>query len=61
MTWNKIAHYVDETYNAYIDWEEEFFECPVCGEPLYSIDWEPSELLTDVGNFVCPICESVIE
>ena len=59
--WCKIAKYVEKTYNAYVDWDEEFFECPECGEPIYACDWESSELLTDVGNFICPVCESVIE
>ena len=60
-TWTKFAKYVSETYGAYVDWEEEFFECPECGEPIYSCDWGKEDLLTDVGDFFCPVCESVFE
>ena len=61
MTWEKMAKYVEETYGGLVDWEEEFFECPECSDPIYKCDWDSSDLVTDGGDFFCPICESVLE
>lgn len=53
--WEKIAKENQEVYGIYIDWEERFFNCPECGEPIYECDWADSELLPEC----CPICEYV--
>ena len=35
-SWYYVAQYIIEpVYGGYVDWEEEFFECPECGEPIY--------------------------
>ena len=32
-SWYYVAQYIIEpVYGGYVDWEEEFFECPECGE-----------------------------
>lgn len=50
-TWEKAAAWCEETYGTYVDYEEELFECPECGEPIYKVDW------LDYGVWtVCPIC-----
>ena len=50
--WEANAKYVEEVYGAYVDWEERFYECPECGEPVYECDWDVNELT----DFLCPIC-----
>lgn len=52
MTWEKNAEYVNEEYGAFVDWKEEFYLCPGCGEPVYECDWTEEEL----EDFICPIC-----
>ena len=51
--WEKTAKYLENAYGAYVDWEERFYECPSCGEPVYECDWSNSEL----ANYLCPVCE----
>lgn len=51
--WEKRAREVVEVYGGYVDWEERFYECPECGEPIYEYDWTKGEL----NEFICPICE----
>ena len=36
--WEKNAKYVESVFGAYVDWEERFYECPCCGEPVYECD-----------------------
>lgn len=49
--WEANAKYVEEVYTAYVNWEERFYECPECGEPIYECDWDAKELLE-----LCPVC-----
>lgn len=51
-SWSYCAEYCEKTYGAYVDWEEEFFNCPECGEPIYKCDWEDNDTWT-----ICPVCE----
>ena len=53
MKWSECAKMCRKVFGSYIDWEERFFECPECGEPLLEIDWEEHNWET------CPICECV--
>lgn len=49
--WEKMAKYLEDEYGTFVDWDEEFFICAECGEPIYKVDWEDEELLA------CPVCE----
>ncbi len=49
--WERVARQCQEDYGVHIDWEERFFECPECGEPIYECDWYADEL------DICPVCE----
>ena len=51
--WEERAKEVEQVYGSYVDWEERFYECPDCGEPVYECDWSDSAL----EAFICPICE----
>ena len=54
-TWEDAARYCEDTFGVYVDWEERFFDCPECGEPLYYDSW---------GNYpwgTCPVCECVFD
>lgn len=51
--WEQNANFAQETYGAFVDWEERFYICPECGEPVYECDWNMNEL----REFLCPICE----
>lgn len=54
-SWEEVAHYCEDTFGVYVDWEERFFDCPECGEPLYECDW------TDYPFNTCYVCEVVFE
>ena len=43
MAWEKMAHLIEVNYGGHVDWDEEFFECPECGEPIYKCDWQAEE------------------
>ena len=49
--WKQIARYLEDEYGTFVDWDEEFFICPDCGEPIYHVDWDAEEL------HACPVCE----
>lgn len=34
--WEQAAKFCEEIFGAYVDWDEEFFNCPECNEPIYS-------------------------
>ncbi len=51
--WRENAKVAEEVYGSYVNWDEEFYICPECGESVYKIDWGNDEL----ENFMCPICE----
>lgn len=50
--WEINAEIVLTVYSGYVDWDEEFYICPDCGEPVYKCDWNENEL----QNEICPIC-----
>lgn len=52
--WEKNAKRVEEDFGSFVDWEERFYICPECGEPIYECDWTATGL-TDL-EIICPIC-----
>lgn len=50
--WEFNANYVAMTYGSHVDWEERFYICPECGEPIYECDWSNEELAAEL----CPVC-----
>lgn len=51
--WEINAHEVEKDYGCFVDWEERFYVCPACGEPIYECDWPVNEL----EELLCPVCE----
>ena len=37
--WKHAAKYCEDVFGVYVDWDERFFECPECAEPIYESDW----------------------
>ena len=59
-TWYDIARKCEEDYGSYVDYEEGFFVCANCGEPIYECDWSESELRNEDGEYICPVCEEAL-
>lgn len=55
-SWQDVANFVEKDYGGYVDWDEEFFLCPECGEPIYKCDYH----YIDMG-MICPVCEIMVE
>ena len=55
MTWEDAARFCKKTFGVYVDWEERFFICPECDEPVYFIDWK------NHNWECCPVCECIFE
>ena len=55
--WEKNALMAQKDYGIFVDWNERFYLCPDCGEPIYEADWSEEEL----DLFFCPICEGADE
>lgn len=49
MSWESAAHLCEAIYGSYVNWDEEYFLCPECGEIIYSDDFDDFT--------VCPVCE----
>ena len=52
--WNWAAKMVEEEFGGYVNWDEEYFICPECGEVVDSLDWDDDDFSY---NTICPICE----
>lgn len=50
--WKHAAKYCEDVFGAYVDWDERFFECPECAEPIYESDW-----INHDPWHVCPVCD----
>ena len=53
--WERNAREVENVYGGYVDWEERFYHCPYCDEPVLEEDWSEDEL----NIYLCPICEDL--
>lgn len=67
MCWEKLAHEAETVYGCFVDWEERFFICPHCDEPIYEDDWRDEDFSMGrsydphVGlKLYCPVCENII-
>ena len=61
MNWEKMAHLFEINYGSLIDWNDRFFYCPRCHEPVYEDEWDDSDFIDGNDNFICPICESILD
>lgn len=55
--WELNASIAEQLYGSYVDWDERFYHCPECGEPIYECDWSNTELY----EHLCPICGFEVE
>lgn len=51
--WRENAKLIEQVFGDFVNWEEEFYICPECGEPIYNDDWSNGYM----AQFVCPVCE----
>lgn len=60
--WVKCAHVAEDVFGCFVDWDERFFICPECDEPIYECDWVEADFNPEggpyVGRLVCPVCEA---
>ena len=52
--WDRLAYFVEDYFNEYVDWETRVYRCPNCYELVYDQEWSESEL----SICVCPLCGS---
>ena len=45
--WLQIAHLIEVNYDSLIDWNDRFFYCPKCHEPVYEDEWESEDDFLD--------------
>ena len=57
--WENVARICQELYGSYIDWEERFYICPECCDPVYEDDYDRrKDFYPEKGvGPICPICE----
>lgn len=52
IDWVATAVWLEAFMGVEVNWEEKFFICPECSEPIYESDW------IDCNAWgKCPICE----
>lgn len=49
--WEQNARAVRDIFGGFVNWDEKFYNCPECGEPIYECDWDEDDL-----DPICPIC-----
>lgn len=50
--WERNAEIAEKYYGSAVDYEERWYICPECGDPIYESDYSQEELL----NELCPVC-----
>lgn len=55
MTWEQAAIFCYNTFGTFVDWEERYFICPECQEPILEEDWDEHDFT------ICPVCEIVFK
>lgn len=67
MCWEIVAKEAETVYGCFVDWEERFFICPHCDEPIYEDDWRDADFSLNhyydprMGlKLYCPVCENII-
>jgi formylmethanofuran dehydrogenase subunit E len=51
-SWDYVADIIDKDYGGYVDYEEKFYICIECGEPIYECDYGRID-----DGMLCPVCE----
>lgn len=67
MAHNHAWRICAESCDGEVDWQEGYFICPHCGEPIYDCDWANADYYPDdideMRDYLaqCPICGEIIE
>ena len=60
----RFASTLEREFGSYYDRDEEFVECPECGEPLYNSDWAMKDYMKSTSDgyllYQCPICGELL-
>ena len=60
----KFASVLEKDFGVFYDRDEESVDCPECGEPLYSCDWDISDYASTTADgyiiYRCPVCGEVL-
>ena len=60
----RFASTLEKEFGSFYDRDEEFVDCPECGEPLYSCDWDMRDYLQSTSDgyliYKCPICGNIL-
>lgn len=61
-SWEVVAKHGIEDYGWLVDWDERFFVCCECDEPIYECDYAmiPYGEDEDGRFYICPVCENRI-
>ena len=57
QNWQEAAELI-ESLTEEVDYEERYFTCPECGEPIYESDYPIIHF--GHGTMKCPVCEEEI-
>ena len=52
----QYATTMEDDFGMLYDREEEFYNCPECGDPIYLSDLLDMHPVFDFWSFTCPIC-----
>lgn len=50
--WEHNAHVIEDN-GGEVNWDERYYVCLECGEPIYEEDWTNGDML----DFLCPVCD----
>ena len=59
INWELAARAAEKDCGAEVNYNEEYFVCPECDEPIFSDDWESEDFMA-AGSIVCPICGAIM-
>jgi len=63
VDWETAAKISEKEFGVQVDWEERFYICVECEEPIYEVDYpEMNAVENEDGTvqFMCPVCEEVL-
>lgn len=59
MSYWEIAASLAEEQGSECNYEEGYFVCPHCNEPVFEGDWTDDQMFKD-NSVMCPICNELL-